>query len=237
MNLLDHLERQIERLIEGSFTRWAGQGIHPLEIGRQLLRALDREAVADARGLVLPNVYRVSLHPEDFAQCHEVEATLIDEGLAAVHARAGVLRGRFEGPLRIELIADAEIAPGALFVVATIVAGDGPSQSRPHARPDIRPRLRVLADPLGDATREFALAGSVTTIGRGADQAIALRDLGVSRTHARIECGSEGVTIVDLGSRNGTVVNGRCLKAARAPLREGDRIRIGRVIFEYLTER
>lgn len=229
MNLLDRLERQIERLIEGYFARWARQGIHPLTIGRQVLRELDRGSVTGAQGRVVPNDYRIALHSEDFARHRLAQDALIDEVGAALRARAEELGGRFAGPLRIEIAPRPEIPPGAVAVSAAIVAEDAPAGS------DIRPRLRVLTDPFGDARREFALAGPVTTIGRGSDQAIALRDLGVSRTHARIERGPEGVTIVDLGSTNGTVVNGRCLKAASAPLRDGDRIQIGRVTFEYLT--
>lgn len=97
------------------------------------------------------------------------------------------------------------------------------------------PRLRVLSGPPGAAGREFALAGPAMTIGRRADQDIVLIDASVSRSHARIELGPASVAIIDLGSTNGTVVNGLCLRGARAALRGGDRIEIGTVVLEFLA--
>jgi putative peptide zinc metalloprotease protein len=97
------------------------------------------------------------------------------------------------------------------------------------------PRLRVLDGPPGAAGREFALAGPAVTIGRRADQDIVLVDTSVSRSHARIELDPGGAAIVDLGSTNGTVVNGLCLRGARAALRGGERIEIGAVVLEFLA--
>jgi S-DNA-T family DNA segregation ATPase FtsK/SpoIIIE len=95
--------------------------------------------------------------------------------------------------------------------------------------------LRVLGGPAGAAGQEFALAGPAVTIGRRADQDIVLVDPSVSRSHARIELGPAGAAIVDLGSTNGTVVNGLCLRGARAALRGGERIEIGTVVLEFLA--
>jgi pSer/pThr/pTyr-binding forkhead associated (FHA) protein len=103
---------------------------------------------------------------------------------------------------------------------------------RPRA---VGPRLRVVSGPPGDAGREFALDGPVATIGRRSDQHIVLSDPSVSRAHARIEQGAWGVAIVDLGSTNGTVVNGLRLHGARTALRGGERIEIGTVVLEFLT--
>jgi pSer/pThr/pTyr-binding forkhead associated (FHA) protein len=97
------------------------------------------------------------------------------------------------------------------------------------------PRLRVLDGPPGAAGQEFALAGPAMTIGRRGDQDIVLIDASVSRSHARIELGPAGVAIVDLGSTNGTVVNGLCLRGVRATLRGGERIEIGTVVLEFLA--
>ena len=97
------------------------------------------------------------------------------------------------------------------------------------------PRLRVLGGPPGAAGQEFALAGPAVTIGRRADQDIVFVDPSVSRSHARIELGPAGVAIVDLGSTNGTGVNGVCLLGARAALRGGERIEIGTVVLEFLA--
>jgi len=96
------------------------------------------------------------------------------------------------------------------------------------------PRLRVLTGPAADAGREFALDRPSVTIGRQSDQVIVLRDPSVSRAHARIEIDRHGATIVDLGSTNGTAVNGLRVQD-RAALRGGDHIKIGGVVLEYLA--
>jgi hypothetical protein len=83
------------------------------------------------------------------------------------------------------------------------------------------PRLRILHGPPGAAGREFALEGPAMTIGRRADQ--------------DIELGPAGAAIVDLGSTNGTVVNGLCLRGTRTALRGGERIEIGAMVLEFLA--
>ena len=56
----------------------------------------------------------------------------------------------------------------------------------------------------------------------------------VSRRHARITRGQNGYFITDLGSSNGTTVNGQPLAARRAyPLRNGDRIKVGLVVIQF----
>ncbi len=111
----------------------------------------------------------------------------------------------------------------------------GARDTRVYRPREVGPRLRVLGGPPGAAGREFALEGPVVTVGRRADQDIVLIDPSVSRSHARIELGPAGVVILDLGSTNGTVVNGQRLRGSRATLRGGERIEIGTVVLEFLA--
>lgn len=68
------------------------------------------------------------------------------------------------------------------------------------------------------------------TIGRGRENSIVLDDMLVSRHHVRITADANGLILEDLGSRNGTYVNGR--RVERTHLSEGDRIGIGAATFE-----
>lgn len=68
------------------------------------------------------------------------------------------------------------------------------------------------------------------TIGRGRNNSIVLDDMLVSRQHVQISADDYGLLIEDLGSRNGTFVNGR--RIDRSHLHEGDRIGIGASTFE-----
>lgn len=113
------------------------------------------------------------------------------------------------------------------------MSGDAHGDTRVYRPPAAGPRLRVLAGPAEEVGREFPLEGPMVTIGRRADQRIVLSDPSVSRAHARIEVGDE-IAIVDLGSTNGTAINGHRLRSGRAGLRAGDRIRLGTVLLEFL---
>jgi hypothetical protein len=233
MRILGLLERRIEQLIEGFFSRWAGHGVQPFEIRRQLLREMDRGGSGGARRLVLPNVYDVFLHPDDFAAYRDVPASMTKGFVDALHARAGELGGSFDGPLRLQIITRDTVPPGEIRVEARIQPAARPEAPQRQSM-DGPPRLRVLRAATGGAGQEFLLERPSTTIGREAGQAIVLSDPSVSRTHARIELGPAGATIVDLGSTNGTMLNGQPLRTSGAPLGNGDRIQIGTVVLEYL---
>jgi DNA-binding winged helix-turn-helix (wHTH) protein len=74
--------------------------------------------------------------------------------------------------------------------------------------------------------RAIALPVGTHVIGRDPDTAIWIESSVVSRRHAHIVVHEQGVTIEDLGSHNGTFVNGERLAAAR-PLTHGDEVRVG----------
>ena len=89
--------------------------------------------------------------------------------------------------------------------------------------------IPFFTDPTG---REHLLAGGSTTIGRAVDSDIVITSRRVSREHSRVERQGRHVTLVDLGSTNGTFLNGeRVLAPVR--LRDGDSVSIGDVILVF----
>jgi transcriptional regulator with GAF, ATPase, and Fis domain len=72
---------------------------------------------------------------------------------------------------------------------------------------------------------EIELSRPVISIGRAVDNDIRLTNALVSRHHCRIETGAEGSWVIDLGSANGTSVNGS--KVTRRLLEAGDRVQVG----------
>ena len=80
--------------------------------------------------------------------------------------------------------------------------------------------------------QRFQFTGDRVSIGRGAENDVVLNDAGVSRAHARIERRGAIWALLDRGSANGTQLNGAPL-ADMAQLREGDRIRVGTVTFQF----
>ncbi|MAF66260.1 MAG: hypothetical protein CMJ84_11470 [Planctomycetes bacterium] len=77
---------------------------------------------------------------------------------------------------------------------------------------------------------ELELEEGVTSVGRAIDNRIRLSDTLASRHHCRLEWDEEGTWVVDLGSSNGTMVNGR--RVTRSPLGLGDKIGVGKVVLE-----
>ena len=77
-----------------------------------------------------------------------------------------------------------------------------------------------------DGTRsEIQFDGNLITVGRAVDNDIRVDDTLVSRHHCRIERTAEGPTLVDMGSSNGTQVNG--VKVERQALTHGDQVQVG----------
>ncbi|MBW3565531.1 MAG: FHA domain-containing protein [Acidobacteria bacterium] len=79
------------------------------------------------------------------------------------------------------------------------------------------------------------LAPGENVIGRGEDCSIVLDYSGLSRHHATVRFADGEIILEDLGSKNGTWLNGRRIEAPEL-LRHGDRIRIGTVVLEFRAD-
>ncbi len=91
----------------------------------------------------------------------------------------------------------------------------------------VRPRLVIGQSRSVEPGSSFELGAAPITIGRAAENTIALeRDEYASARHARIEPLRDGIWVVDLGSTNGTTVNGRRIDG-RERIGEGDVVRVG----------
>ena len=101
---------------------------------------------------------------------------------------------------------------------------------------EVGPSTARLIIQSGDDTRTFALEERAITMGRAPENDVCLTDPRASRTHLRIEPRPGGWRVVDTGSQNGTIRNGRRVRSA--PLRPGDVLSIGatRVTFELATD-
>jgi hypothetical protein len=101
-----------------------------------------------------------------------------------------------------------------------------PSYAQPPRRPAYQARLAVDGTP-----RVVHLSQGSNIIGRGTDSDLQLLDQGVSRRHADIHIADSQATVYDLGSTNGTSVNGHSVRSQQ--LQHGDVIRVGhtRLVF------
>ena len=94
--------------------------------------------------------------------------------------------------------------------------------------------LVVVYQREGSAGRCYKVESAPLRIGRDPNNEVVLADDGVSRRHARIERHGSRVVLMDVGSRNGTLLNDRELSGV-AELATGDRVQVGGTIFKYLS--
>ncbi len=105
-----------------------------------------------------------------------------------------------------------------------------PQDSSVVGRAGSRPGIQHVLVVDGPGTRHELRPGS-NIIGRGTEADVRLPDTGVSRKHVDVQLEGGTAAVQDLGSTNGTLVNGR--RVGRQPLADGDVIRIGHSVLVY----
>jgi len=117
---------------------------------------------------------------------------------------------------------DAAGLDRTIFVDSTAVAGSGPAGA--PAPPGLAEGELVIASG-PDSGHSFKISGPAIRIGRAPDNDLVLRDPATSGHHARVERRGNQFYVVDLGSTNGTLVNGEVVMERE--LKNGDSITIG----------
>ena len=214
---LHGFERRLETLVEGVFSRAFRSGLQPVEIGRRLARELDDGRTVGIHGLIAPNRVTVTLSESDRERFAAFEDALVRELADAARTHARDEGYSFLGQVSVTLENDLALNPGQMKVAGEIVAD-------PHGR--------VGTLVTGDG-RRIPVADRPVVIGRLSTCDIPLGDPQVSRRHAEIRRDAEGFCVFDLGSTNGTVVNGAPIRERR--LADGDELRIGSATIRFET--
>lgn len=98
--------------------------------------------------------------------------------------------------------------------------------ARPAARRAAQPQAKLICEAGPSSGQEFVLEGDEVVIGRAADNPVSIPDTSVSRKHALVRKTGDGWAVSDLGSGNGTLLNGDAV-ADETALSDGDVIRLG----------
>lgn len=208
---LQSLERRLERMVEGVF-RGSRSAIRPIELGRRLVREMDDQRSVDVKGRrVVPNDFAIHLSPRDFEGFAEIEDVLQSELVEAAREYAREEGYHFMGPVRVKMTIDEELRAGRFEVVAALRQSKG----------GVGAGSLVL--PSG---QRVSLGDRPISIGRTSENTVALDDQNVSRRHAEIRPAQRAYVVVDLGSTNGTMVNGTRINTEQA-LSDGDILSFG----------
>jgi len=214
---LKGFERRLERLVEGVFARAFKSSLRPVELGRRLVREMDDQRTVNVQGKVAaPNDFTVTLGPEDHEQFAEIEESLTRELSEAARGHAREEGYVFMGPVEVHLNLDPELRTGSFGLSARFKEGAGGSSGGSLVLPDGK-RVR-----LGTGT---------VTIGRANECEVRLADTSVSRRHAEVRATGDGWSVADLGSTNGTKVNGAIVTERK--LKDGDTISVGDSHLKY----
>ena len=212
---LQQFERRLERLVEGVFAKAFRSGLQPVELGRRLTREMDLRRAVGLRGAIAPNRFTFLLAPEDLDRFKSIADGLVRELAAHARDHARDEQYRFVGPVEIELVADGGQRPGTFEVEAEMQEAPGGIFGR-------------LVLPSGDTV---TVSDDPVTVGRLSECEIMLDDSHVSRRHAEIRKDGDAFVVVDLGSSNGTRVNGT--KVNEQVLNDGDEIQVGNTALRF----
>ena len=233
MSLFEKIEQACAAFIERSFARTFPSDLEPAQIARKLVATMEARTRGDEGHLMAPGSYIVYVNPADFERLADHQAYLEREWAELLRDLAGRVGVRFmDGDPNVEMTSRESIPAGAVDVAVvdevTVTIDAAIARRLPR-----RFHLRMIKGV--PAYGVYYIEGKAR-IGRSEESDVFLVDPSVSRTHAVVEVDGVEPVVRDLGSTNGTFVNGERIEAR--PLRDGDELMFGntRMRFELSGE-
>ena len=254
MSVLRNLEEKIAGLVEGTFSRAFRSEVRPVEIARKLAREMEEHKSSSVSRTYVPNEYRVFLSPRDRQRFADYEGALASElaGYLLEHAR----RERLVMLSRptIEFETDGRLGLGEFGIQTRVVQPGQHEPEEPPAPAEQTGRTMVysaagrMAGPLEERARErretalllldgrrFVVGPLGVTLGRSSRCDVVIDDPNVSRRHAELRPRGGSWVLTDLGSTNGSSVNGRRIDAPTV-VKPGDELELGTSVLTFELE-
>ncbi|MDH4101821.1 MAG: DUF3662 and FHA domain-containing protein [Thermoleophilia bacterium] len=245
MPVLRSIESKIEGLFEGVFGRAFRTSVQPIELARKLVKEMDAHRNVSVSQVYVPNEYTIYLSPNDRKQFAGYEESLVGELQEYLAEHAQRERYALLGAPVVLVTTDDDLAVGEFGIATRLVADEASDEPPPppelsleqpaqtmiyrapeppvDAAPPPEPAREVVS--LTVAGRQHVVTEPVVVLGRSRDAGVRISDVNSSRKHAEIRQEGSTFWVVDLGSTNGTLVNGK--RVDRKRLRDGDRITLG----------
>jgi len=251
MGFLENLERNIEKAVRTAFTTGSRKRVEAVEIASALRRELDQEAFTISAGRTMaPNVFVVEFSDEDFPRAQGWGTPLAEELCDVVIKHARSQAYTLQGAVKVSFTRNPEVEAGEFRIHSsaqrtaespnTPATPSGHRIARGHRREEDEPARAAPAQhwiPVLDVAGErFSINADSIVLGRSAEADITVEDTGVSRKHLEIRRQGEHFVAVDLGSTNGSYVDGERV-IGRTELVNGSVITMGRtrITFRLLT--
>jgi hypothetical protein len=211
MGLARELERRLERLVDGATAAVFRGRMHPVDMAEHLVRQVDFMQEDGLAGPGIPNSLVFRVNPADIDDAIDC-SRLAGELAGAVEATAAERGWKLNGPVTVAVTPDPSVPRGLC---------DCEGETR---RGPLSPWARLVAS---DPARSLEVRDNRNVLGRAVDCDIVLSVPEVSRHHALIVRRAGQVLLSDLGSANGSAVNGVLVGKEPEVIVAGDRLRFG----------
>lgn len=223
MNGLQRFEHKLEQMISGAFARAFRSAVQPVEIAAALQRECDNNAqILSRQRRMAPNDFHVELSQGDLDRLSPYDTALADELIHQVEEHAEQQGYVFPGPVRIAFEAADDLTTGRFRIRSKAQARVTGKATHTQVS-----RARALLDVNGT---QHPIQPPGLVVGRGTEADVRINDPGVSRRHVEFEVevtsgGTPRLTVSDLGSTNGMLVDGH--RITRTAVRDGTTVKIG----------
>ncbi len=255
MGFLRQIEKRMESLVEGVFGRAFRRQIHPVEIAKGLTKQMDEGRMVSISRTYAPNDFTIHLSKEDTESIQAYQDSLRDELIQYASTHAQNKSYHLMTPPRIRFESEDTLRFGEFGVTAKLTGGDGPREKgapqdtsgqtrifRTDTSEEEELNAQGTAAISMEEARERGLAREVIelvlddasyplegpgpwTVGRSDENEIVINDPNVSRKHARLLRAHNGFIVEDLGSTNGTLLDGAPIDRER--IESGDELTFG----------
>ncbi|HET7430861.1 MAG TPA: DUF3662 and FHA domain-containing protein [Nocardioides sp.] len=232
MSGLQRFEQRLEAFVSGAFARAFRSAVQPVEIAAALQRECDNNTqILSRQRRMVPNDFHVELSQADLDRLAPYDSALVKELTSQLQEHGENQSYLFAGPITIGFESADDLTIGRFRVRSEAHASVISNATHTQVR-----RARALLEVNG--TRH-PLQPPGLVVGRGTEADLRINDPGVSRRHVEFEVeespeGGVSISVKDLGSTNGMLVDGH--RISSTGLHDGSEVRIGRTTMTVRIE-
>jgi hypothetical protein len=238
MGILKKIEKKLESAVEGLFAKGFKSKVEPVELAKKMSLAMVNNKIVALKKVWAPNDFKVFLSSADEEQfvsyqkeiIHELQDFLVKEAIAAdltMGSRPKITFEQAENLAKGQFSIDVKLSEELEKEIN--ITKDGATQIIPIEQ--IKPKLTRHFIQLDSSMFQYDLKPGKNLVGRSSTNDISIADPSLSRHHLEIFVDEKEIVLKDLGSTNGTKVNGEIIKSAI--LKDKDIIEAGSAKFTY----